>query len=154
MWNEFQGGSLSIHKSRTLQAARGSSISSPKSEEALGSVSIHSNGSVTVQSIQGSFSVLNQDRAVLAALASKEGITIPSTAAKGATSKVMVAQAGEAGAGAAGGGGESGGFLGLSTWAWVGIGVVTAGAVAGGIAIYSHNKDDDDDHDQVPGCPD
>jgi hypothetical protein len=151
----FKAGSLSIQKSRTLQAARGSSIPSPRNEEALGSISIHSNGSVTVQSIQGSFSILNQDHALLAGLASKETITIPSPTVKG-TPKVMIAQAGEGGTGGAGTAGNPSGdgeFLGISnsTWTWVGIGVGVAGAVGGGIAIYSNNKDDD--HDRIPLCP-
>jgi hypothetical protein len=144
----FKAGVLSIHKSRTLQAARGSSISSPRNEEALGSISIHSNGSVTVQSIQGNFSILSQERALLAGLASKETITIPSTTVKG-TPRVMVAQAGETGTAA---GNPSGEFLALSdsTWLWVGVGVGAAAAVGGGIAIYSHNKGGD--HDFFPLC--
>lgn len=76
----------------------------------MGSISIHSNGSVTVKSIQGKLSILNQDRVILAALSSKESLTIPNTTVKG-PSRVMVAQAGPPG-----GGGGAGGFLGLSSW--------------------------------------
>ena len=58
----------------------------------MGSISIHSNGSVTVKSVQGDLSVLNEDRVVLAGLSSKDSITIPSTTVAG-PSRVMVAQA-------------------------------------------------------------
>jgi hypothetical protein len=106
----FKAGDLSILKYRALQATKNPSVSFPKDEETMGSISIHSNGSVTVKSIQGKLSILNQDRVILAALSSKESLTIPNTTVKG-PSRVMVAQAGPPG-----GGGGAGGFLGLSSW--------------------------------------
>lgn len=88
----FRVGNLTILKSRTLQATKNLSASSPKDEETMGSISIHSNGSVTVKSVQGRISILNQDHVVLAALSSKDSVTIPSITV-GGPSKVMVAQA-------------------------------------------------------------
>jgi hypothetical protein len=122
--------SLSIIKSRPLQAARDSSVTPGKDEGIVGSITLHTNGSVTVKSEKGAVSILNQQRNVLATVSSKESVTIPSAIAAG-KEPVMVAQAGEGkggtGAAAAGGGTL---LLGLSTWAWIGIGA-TAGAVAG-----------------------
>jgi len=86
-------GNLSISRSRSLQAARNPSVVSVKDEEAMGSISIHSNGSVTVKSIQGKLSVLNQDQVVLAALSSRDSVTIPSVTV-GGSQKVTVAQHG------------------------------------------------------------
>jgi hypothetical protein len=107
----FKAGDLSILKYRALQATKNPSVSSPKDEETMGSISIHSNGSVTVKSIQGKLSILNQDRVILAALSSKESLTIPNTTVKG-PSRVMVAQHFPT----TGGGGGAGGFLGLHPW--------------------------------------
>lgn len=88
----FRVGNLTILRSRTLQATKTPSVSSPKDEETMGSISIHSNGSVTVKGIQGRIFILNQDHIVLAALSSKDSVTIPSITV-GGPSKVMVAQA-------------------------------------------------------------
>ena len=82
---------LTIIKSRTMQAGKAPAGAAPKSEEIIGAVSIHPNGSVTLKSFQGSFSVLGKDRAFLAALSSQETVTIPSVTASG-DGKWMVAQ--------------------------------------------------------------
>jgi hypothetical protein len=122
----FKALNLSILRSRPLQATKDPSAISPKDGVTIGSISIHSNGSITVKSIQGELSILNQDRVVLAGLSSNESVTIPSTTVKGPP-KIMVAQVGETAAEA--GAGE---FLGISTWGWVGIlaGVAAAGGIA------------------------
>jgi hypothetical protein len=129
----FKAGNLSIMKSRALQAAKNPSVSPTKDEDTMGSISVHSNGSVTVKNIQGRLSILNQDRVVLAALSSKDSITIPSITTV-APSKVMVAQPAppvsdpprtE----------NSEGFLGLSTGAWAGIGVGFFGTFGGATAL-------------------
>ena len=86
-------------------------------EETIGSISVHLNGSVTVKNIQGRLSVLSQDRVVLAAVSSKESVTIPSTSTIG-TQRVMVAQVGETGAV-----GGTSTFLGGSTGTWLGVGL-------------------------------
>ena len=83
---------LTIIKTPTMQAGKGPAVAAPKSEEITGAVFIHPNGSVTLKSFQGSFSVLGQDRTHLAALSSKETITIPAATASG-NGKWMVAQA-------------------------------------------------------------
>lgn len=124
----FKVGNLFFTKTRSLQASKDLSAGSSKNEEIIGSILIHSNGSVTIKNIQGQLSILDQSYVVLAELSSQDSITIPSTTVKGA-SKVMVAQAAEAGAAGAG----AGGVLGISTLGWVAIigGVaVAAGAVA------------------------
>ena len=82
---------LTIIKSRTMQAGKGPAVAVPKSEEITGAVFIHPNGSVTLKSFQGAFSVLGQDRTHLAALSSKETITIPAATASG-NGKWVVAQ--------------------------------------------------------------
>ena len=89
----FKIGNLLVTKSRSLQASKGPIVASPKSEEAIGSISIHSNGAATVKSIQGQLLILNQDRAVLASVSSQDSVTIPSTTVK-STPKTVVAQVG------------------------------------------------------------
>ena len=122
-------GDLTVIKSKSLQASKNPSAVSPKSEETIGSISVHANGSITVKSARGSLSILNQEHVVLAALSSKDTLTIPSVAAK-SPSKVMVAQSGDTTT--AGAEAEKWEFLGLSTWWWVGIiaGVAAVAIVA------------------------
>ena len=117
----FKVGNLFILKSRTLQATKDPSAAHPSDEETIGSISIHANGSVTVKSIKGKLTIMNQDRVVLAALSSNDSVTIPSTTV-GGKPPVMVAQVGEASAAAG-----AGTFLGVSTVGWV---VIIAGAAA------------------------
>jgi hypothetical protein len=127
----FKVGDLTVIQSKSLQASKNSSAVSPKNEATIGSISVHSNGAVTVKSLQGSLSVLNQGRVVLASLSSKDMVTLPSATVK-VPSKVIVAQAGATTA--PGAEAEQWEFLGLTTWWWVAIAAgVTALAV--GLAI-------------------
>lgn len=87
-------GSLAVTKPRIQQASKGTAIIPARNEDTVGSVALHSNGSVTIRNLQGSLSILDQDRVVVAALSSKESITIPATMASGKLNKMM-AQAGE-----------------------------------------------------------
>jgi hypothetical protein len=118
----FKVGDLSILKSRTLQATKDPSAAPPSSEETIGSISIHANGSVTVKSMKGKLTIMNQDRVVLAALSAKDSVTIPSTTV-GGKPPVMVAQVGET-ASAAG----AGTIFGAS--------VTTVIAVVAGAAVF------------------
>jgi hypothetical protein len=124
----FKVGDLTVGKYRSLEASKNPTAVSPKSEDTVGSISVHPNGSVTVKSIQGPLFVVNQDHVVLAALSSKDTVTIPSVATK-SPSRVMVAQAGETTSSPEG---ESGKFLGIGTWGWVAIigGVVVIAVIA------------------------
>jgi len=144
----FKVEDLTVIKYRSLQASKNPPPVSPNSEDTIGSISVHPNGSITVKSIRGSLSIVNQEHVVLAALSSKDTVTIPSVAAK-RPSKVMVARAGGIESDS-----SSGEFLGLSKgeWFWVAVLVVIDAALIGaGIAIYEHNKDDD--HHYAPVCP-
>lgn len=125
----FKVGDLTVIPSNSLQASKNPLLVSPKSEATIGSISVHSNGAVTVKSLQGSLSVLDQERVVLAALSSKDTVTLPSVTVKGPPPKVMVAQAGEKTSDQES---ESWKFLGLGTWWWVGIatGVVVVAVIA------------------------
>jgi hypothetical protein len=98
----FKVGNLFILKSRTLQATKDPSAAHPSDEETIGSISIHANGPVTVKSIKGKLTIMNQDRVVLAALSSNDSVTIPSTTV-GGKPPVMVAQVGETAAAAGAG---------------------------------------------------
>lgn len=140
----FKVGNLSISRSRTLQATKDPRSAPEKSEDTIGTIHIHSNGSVTVSAIQGKLSISNQDRIILAALSSKDSVTIPSITA-GGKPRMMVAQAEPGKTTEAS---EAGEFLGLPTWAWVGIGLAVAGAGAG-IAFSSAQGGGD----RVPVCP-
>jgi hypothetical protein len=141
-------GDLTVGKYRSFQASKNPSAVPEVSEETIGSISIRPNGSITVKSIRGPLSVVNQDHVVLAALSSKDTVTIPSIAAK-SSSKVMVAQAGETTSTPSGSEGQKWEFLGISTWGWVGIigGAAVVGAVAGVLASSrSHHEE------AVPVC--
>lgn len=140
---DFKVGNLSILRSRAPQANKDPLAVSPKNEETIGSISIHSNGSVTVKNIQGKLSILSQDRVVLAALSSNESVTVPSVTV-GGPSRVMVAQVAETAAAAG-----AGGAFGLSTTALVVIGVVAAAAVGVGVAVSVSPGGTD----MVPLCP-
>ncbi len=126
----FKVGNLSILKSRTFQATRGASVAPSIEEETVGSISVHANGSVTVKSLKGKLTLTNQDRVVLAALSSKDSITIPSMAVMGKP-PVRVAQTGGE---TVVGGGEGGivGGMSLSTLL-----IVTGGALLLGGAIWA-----------------
>jgi len=142
----FRVGDLSIGKSPPLEAAKGPLIS-PRSEETVGSIALHSNGAVTVKSIKGPLSVQNQDSVVLAALSSKESVTIPSITASGGQGK-MVAQVGdEYPTGEA----VTEELLGLSKTTWMFIAVAAVAVVGGGIAYFALTEDDDDEF--IPICP-
>jgi hypothetical protein len=142
----FKTGGFTVIKYRSLQASKNPAPVSPNSEDTLGSISVHPNGSITLKSIRGSLSIVNQKHVVLASLSSKDSVTIPSVAAQ-SSSKVMVARAG---------GNESGSSpeRSLSKWEWFWIGlfvVIDAAAIGAGIAIYEHNKDHH--HHDSPVCP-
>jgi hypothetical protein len=149
----FKVGRLIVTKSHPLTAAKASLLVSPKSEGTIGRISIHSNGSATVKSIQGSLSILDNDQIPIARLSSRDSVTIP-TITINSTPKVMSAQAGgtgrglpsRMGVGAAGAGVEE--AL-ISPWVWGGIGLAVL--AIGGItwAFFSEDKDDDD----IPLCP-
>lgn len=146
----FKVGNLSVLKSRTLQASRTTTPVAPIKGEVVGSISIHSNGSVTIKNVQGGLSVLDENRVLLAALSSKDFVTIPSTTVQ-TSPRTMTAQVGQTTSAAGGTTTTTGGtFLGLSTWAWVGISIATI--VLTGFVVYEATKDDDH-NDFVPICP-
>jgi hypothetical protein len=90
----FKVENLIVEKSISLQASKTAMVGFPKNEEMIGSISLHPNGSVTVRSLKSSISIMNEDHVVIAALSSKESITIPSIMASGKP-RTIVAQAGE-----------------------------------------------------------
>lgn len=144
----FKVGDLTVGKYRSLQASKNPSAVSPKSEDTIGSISVHPSGSVTVKSIQGPLFVVNQDHVVLAALSSEDTVTIPSVSAK-SPSKVMVAQAGETTSSPEV---KKEKFLGISTWGWVGIigGVIVIAAI---VAVCASGGGGGGHHEAVPVCP-
>jgi hypothetical protein len=126
----FKAGNLTVVQSKSLQASKTPSAVFPKSEATIGSISMHPNGSITVKSLQGSLSIINQERVVLAALSSKDTVTLPSVTVK-SPSKVTVAQAGDTTSDREE---EKGKFLGISTWGWIGI-IGGVGVAAGVVAL-------------------
>lgn len=138
-------GNLTVMRYRSLHASQNPSAVQ-ENGDTIGSISVHSNGSLTVKSLQGALSVINQDHVVLATLSRKDAITIPSVTAN-SPSKVMVAQAGETG-----GVWEDSSGPRKKTWLWFLLGaVLVGGAIGGGIAIYEHNQGHH--HEIVPVCP-
>jgi hypothetical protein len=142
----FCAGNFIVVGTLPLQAGR-SSASLSGSQETLGSLTIHPNGAVTIRGNQGHLTLLNQERAVLAAISSKESFTVPAAIAeknsKGKKSPVQFAQVGEEEEGPAAAQEKKAGpakaetSSGLSgtTWMAIGIGVLVVGgigAMAGG----------------------
>jgi len=130
----FKVGHLVITKSLPLKVSLNPSMAAPKNDDFIGSLSIHSNGSITVKSIQGPLSIVNQDHVVIVSLSPKDTVTIPSITVK-SPEREMVAQAGDTTAEEKEKKKDK--FLGISTWGWVGIGggvaaIVTIVAVAAG----------------------
>ena len=139
---DFKVGGLSIMKSRALQAGKGPTTYSPDMEETIGSISIHPNGAVTVKSLKGKLTVVNQDRVVLAAVSPKDSVTIPSITVRG-KSPVMVAQTGKVAPGA-----EAETTSGVSTTVAA---LVLLGATLGGMVLIAANPSDGGDG--IPVCP-
>jgi hypothetical protein len=136
----FKVGNLSISKLRTIQAAKG--LSTPaRSEETIGSISIHTNGSVTIKSVQGKLNVVNQGEVVLVALSSKDLITVPSPTV-GAKPPVMVAQVGETGT-------EGGPIFGMST----STAFLVGAGIAAGIGVVWAIEETTEEEEEAPPCP-
>ena len=141
----FNVGSLQIVKPHPRQSAKGASAGLAKDEESMGSILLHPKGSVTVKSIQGPVNIINQDHVVMASLSTGESITLPSVVVV-SKPPIMAANAepkwteGPV---------EEEGWLGLSTWTWVGI---AAAAVVVGVVIAVAASGGDDDH-EAPVCP-
>lgn len=138
---DLKVGSLSMTPSRTHHAAKAVTSAPSQGGETIGSISIHANGQVTVKSIQGNLAILNKDHQVLAALSSKDSITIPSIR----SDAIKVAQVDDEVIS------EKPKKKGLSTWTWVGIGVGVA-AIAGIVIGVASGGGDDGDH-EAPACP-
>ena len=143
----FKVGDLTVIPSKSLQASKNPLPVSPKSEATIGSISVHSNGAVTIKSLQGSLSILNQEHVVLAALSSKDTVTLPS-ATVNTPSKVMVAQAREKTRNPA----ESSNFLGIPTWGWLAIGSAAVAAISITVALAA-GGDGGGGGAAVPVCP-
>jgi|GEM_PF-1606450 len=149
--------SLSITLPRPQTASKGPSAASGNRQEAIGSINIHPNGAVTVRSIQGSFSILGQDRTVLATLSSKDMVTIPSATSSGTQKLAQAgdtreekkdpplaggAVAGAAGGAAAGAAAGTAGLAGLSSLAMLGLGTAIGGTLGlMGYVIYENNQE-------------
>jgi len=148
----FKVGNLSLGKPLRLEAATGTDVS-PRSEETVGSVAVHPNGSVTVKSMNGPLSVQNQDHVVLAALSPRESVTIPSAAAWGGQ-RQMVAQVGEYGEYPTGKAATEE-LLGLSKTTWMFIALAAVAAAGAGIALAATSDGDKDEFilPILPACP-
>ena len=153
----FKVGNLMVTKSRLLQASKTAAMVSPKNEEMIGSISLHANGSVTVRSLKNSISIMNEDHVVLAALSSRESITIPSVIAS-EKSRTIVAQAGEVKEKRRERRSEAAivtvdmewEYLGLNAVEWIGTGY--AASILGGLAYFFWPEGDSEDRIR-PLCP-
>jgi len=142
---EFKIGNIFILPFRSLQASKSPSIPLPKIEEAIGSITIHSNGAVTVKSIKGSLSILSEDRVVLASLSNRDSVTIPSVTVK-SPSRIMVAQAGETAREV-----ESSEKRRQEGYLWIGGGFLAA-IVAAGMGVYYWDRHEER-KERKPICP-
>jgi len=131
----FKVGDLTVIQPKSLQASKNPLPVSPKSEATIGSISVHSNGAITIKSLQGSLSVLNQERVVLAALSSKDTVTFPSVTVK-VPPREMLAQAGKKTINLDP---HSSNFLGIPDWGWVAI--VCGVAITASVVIIAATRD-------------
>jgi hypothetical protein len=141
----FRVGELTVIPSTSLQASRNPLPVSPKGDATTGSILVHSNGAVTIKSTQGSLSVLNQERVVLAALSPQDTVTIPSVAVK--SPNVMVAQGDEK---AREDDDEGKRFLGIPWWIWE---VTLAGGVMATIFTFGITSGGGHGGGGAPVCP-
>jgi len=146
--------SLTVTKPRVQQASKGTVTIPARNEDTVGSITLHSNGSVTIKNLQGSLSILDQDRIVVAALSSKESITIPATMVSG-KSYTMMAQAGEIRQSKMKTQNvidQEWTYLGLNATEWIAVGY--AAVLVGGLTYaYWPEGDKDRTVEQVPLCP-
>ena len=163
--------SLSITLPRSLTASKGISSPSPSGDkqEAIGSITVHPNGAVTVKSVRGSVSIIGQDRTVLATLSSKDMVTIPSATSAG---PMKLAQAGDdkddrknppggapggaaggAAAGAAAGAAGGASYTALTTSAAAGLGLLFGGGA--GLLGYTIHENNNENYEKCccPKCP-
>ncbi len=140
-------GNLWISKSYPLQTAKGPSVALTKDKEFAGSILAHSKGSVTVKSTQGPLRVTTQDGTVLASLSAGESITLPSVVVSPKSPTMMANAEPKWTEGPV----EEEGFLGLSTWTWLGIAsaVVIVGVTVG-VVVWAASRDEDH---ETPVCP-
>ncbi len=141
----FRVGELTVI-SRPLRVSQNSLTVSPKSEATIGTISVHSNGAVTIQSFQGSLSVVNQERALLATLSSKDTVTLPSVVVN-TPSRTMVAKADEK---TSDDEDETRKLLGIPWWIWE---VAGAGAVMATLITFGVTTREGNDRGVVPVCP-
>jgi hypothetical protein len=153
-------GNIEVTKPRVQQASRGTGTIPARNEDTVASVTLHSNGSVTIRNFQGSLSIFDQDRVFLAALANRESITIPSITASGKLG-TRVAQAGEVKeeedrdrkrAGALWWDTGEWEYLGLNAVEWIAVGYAKA-LLGGLIYFFWHDDDKDRSVEQIPICP-
>ena len=142
----FKVGSLWINKSYPLQTAIGPSVGLAKDKEFTGSILMHSTGSVTVRTIQGSASVTNGDGTLLTSLSTGESITLPSVVVS-SKSPIMMANAEPKGTE----GPEEDGLLSKwETWLGIAAAVVIVGVTA---ALVISASGSGHDHHEAPVCP-
>jgi hypothetical protein len=142
---DLKVGNLSVIPSRTHHAANAVASAPSQAGETIGSISIHANGQVSVKSIQGNLTILNQNQLVLAAISSKESVTIPSIH----SDTIQVAQVDEE---ATQEKAPQKGLGGLSTWTWVGIGAGVVAVVVIALAAGGGGGGGGGDH-ETPVCP-
>lgn len=136
---DLKVGNLSVTPFETHHTAKGMTSARSQTGGTIGSIFIHANGQVTVESIQGNLTILNQDHLVLAALSSQESITITSIH----SDTIKVAQADEEVTP------EEAPKKRTSMWTWV---AIAGGVVATGVGIGAAAGGGGGDH-EAPICP-
>lgn len=133
-------GNLSLTPSRTHQAAKGILADRSRADATIGSIYIHANGQVTVRSLQGNLTILNQNGQFVALVPPKDSITVPSID----TGAMKVAQADDEAIS------ETAKKETIRPWKWIGIGAGVV-AVAAGIALAAGGGGGGDH--EAPVCP-
>ncbi len=135
-------GEFVITKPYPIHASQSPLLVSPGSEETVGSITIDSDGSLTVRGVRGPLSIQNLDRVVLASISPGESVTMPSAIGSGEQG-VMVAQAGGPF------GGAGGGPMGFQSWTAFLLAAAAGTTVAVGLGVAIAEAADDDDDDVV-----
>jgi hypothetical protein len=126
-------GKITVATSPSRSASAGMVVSK-KDIAAIGTVRVHSNNSVTIQSTEGQLLVLNPQGVTLATLSPKESLSLPpglvDNPPSEKTQKMMFAQVGEVTPTPE----EEDTYWGLSKWSWGAIGLGVIGLFGIGLA--------------------
>jgi hypothetical protein len=144
-------GKITIASTPPRSASAGMGVSGKDTPD-MGTIRVHSNDSVTIQSTQGQWMVLNPQGVILATISPKESLSLPpgivDNPPSEKTQKMMFAQVGEISPTPE----EAETYWGLSKWAWGGIGLGVLALFGIGLAAGGGGGDGGSSSPPPPVC--